>query len=96
MFSRYLAIKSISILISLPLVRFPRLVSFKVKGIIFTLNLSFLIEFTVRLTPLIAMDPFSAINLSSFLGGFISRIQHWLVVLILAIFPIPSIWPVTK
>jgi len=91
MFSRYLAIKSISRLISLPLVRFPKFVSFKVKGIIFTLNLSFLIEFIVRLTPLIAIDHFSAINLSRLLGGFISRIQHWLVVLTLAIFPMPSI-----
>ena len=91
MFSRYLAIKSISILTSLPLVKRPKLVSFKVKGMIFTLNLSSLIEFTVRLTPLIAIDPFSAINLSSFLGGFISRIQHWLVTLILVIFPMPSI-----
>jgi hypothetical protein len=57
----------------------------------FTLKVSFLIEFTVRLTPFIATDPFSAINFSSFLGGLISKIQHWLLVLMLLIFAIPSI-----
>jgi hypothetical protein len=83
-------------LISLPLTRAPKLVSFRVKGIILTLNLSSFIEFTVRLTPFIETEPFSAINLSSFFGGFISIIQHWLLILISEIFPMPSIWPVTK